>query len=238
MGGTGLELVTPSLSIRRSRSRRFADVRSGRMVERNPSRRRIPERTRANAERCHRCHAAPNLFVWCALGRGAEWFRPCWKMGRPAHSNRRPDLAAYEGPSFRTSRVSSLRLRGRPCRVLVVDDDDNAAALAQVLLSSDGRVEMVGRARHGREALTMAASVQPDVILMDLHMPVMGGTDATCRLRQQGSPARIVVVTASEEVDEIRLAREAGADAFVTKPVEANGLVAVILGEEPAASPS
>jgi CheY-like chemotaxis protein len=97
---------------------------------------------------------------------------------------------------------------------------------------------MVGRARHGREALTMAASVQPDVILMDLHMPVMGGTDATCRLRQQGSPARIVVVTASEEVDEIRLAREAGADAFVTKPVEANGLVAVILGEEPAASPS
>ena len=84
----------------------------------------------------------------------------------------------------------------------------------------------------------MAASVQPDVILMDLHMPVMGGTDATCRLRQQGSPARIVVVTASEEVDEIRLAREAGADAFVTKPVEANGLVAVILGEEPAASPS
>jgi CheY-like chemotaxis protein len=124
-----------------------------------------------------------------------------------------------------------LRLRGRPRRVLVVDDDDNAAVLAQVLLAPDDRVEMVGRARHGREALTMAAAVQPDVILMDLHMPVMGGTDATRRLREQGSTARIVVVTASEDVDEIRLAREAGADAFVVKPVDASGLVAVILAE-------
>jgi CheY-like chemotaxis protein len=117
--------------------------------------------------------------------------------------------------------------------VLVVDDDDNAAVLARVLLASDDRVEMVGRARHGREALTMAAAVQPDVIIMDLHMPVMGGTDATRRLREQGSTARIVVVTGSEEVEEIRLAREAGADAFVTKPVDENGLVAVILGETP-----
>lgn len=124
-----------------------------------------------------------------------------------------------------------MRLRGRPRRVLVVDDDDNAAVLAQVLLAPDDRVEMVGRARHGREALTMAAAVQPDVILMDLHMPVMGGTDATRRLREQGSTARIVVVTASEDVDEIRLAREAGADAFVVKPVDASGLVAVILAE-------
>lgn len=130
-----------------------------------------------------------------------------------------------------------MRLRGRPCRVLLVDDDDNAAVLAEVLLGSDDRVEMVGRARHGREALTMAAAVQPDVILMDLHMPVMGGTDATHRLRQQGSAARIVVVTASDEVDEIRMAREAGADAFVTKPVDATGLVAVILGDKPESDP-
>ena len=97
---------------------------------------------------------------------------------------------------------------------------------------------MVGRARHGREALTLAAAVQPDVILMDLHMPVMGGTDAIRRLRQQRSAVRIVVVTASEDVDEIKLAREAGADAFVTKPVDANGLVAVILGENQKASPA
>lgn len=117
--------------------------------------------------------------------------------------------------------------------MLVVDDEDNAAVLAQVLLGSDDRVEMVGRARHGREALTMAAALQPDVILMDLHMPVMGGAEAARRLREQGSTARIVVLTASEDVEEIRLAREAGADAFVTKPPDANGLTAVVLGKVP-----
>ena len=57
MGSTGLEPVTPSLSIRGRRSRQFGGVRSGRMVERNPSRKRTLERTRANVERCHRCHA-------------------------------------------------------------------------------------------------------------------------------------------------------------------------------------
>ena len=59
MGGTGLEPVTPSLSIRGSRSRQFAGVRSGRMVERNPQRDRTLERTRTNADPCHSCHAAP-----------------------------------------------------------------------------------------------------------------------------------------------------------------------------------
>jgi CheY-like chemotaxis protein len=77
----------------------------------------------------------------------------------------------------------------------------------------------------------MAAAAQPHVILTDLHMPVMGGTDATRRLRERGSTARIVVVTASVEVEEIRLACEAGADAFVTKPVDAHGVVPVILRE-------
>ena len=57
MGGTGLEPVTPSLSIRGSRSRQFACVRSAGMVERNPSGERTVERTRTNVERCHCCHA-------------------------------------------------------------------------------------------------------------------------------------------------------------------------------------
>jgi hypothetical protein len=64
MGGTGLEPVTPSLSTRSGRSPQFAGVRSGRMVERNPSGERTVERTRANAECCHCCHAASNRFGW------------------------------------------------------------------------------------------------------------------------------------------------------------------------------
>jgi hypothetical protein len=66
VGGTGLEPVTPSLSTRCGRSRRFAGVRSRRMVQRNPKASgRFSER-----ERCHCCHAAPDLFGWCSPTEG------------------------------------------------------------------------------------------------------------------------------------------------------------------------
>jgi DNA-binding NarL/FixJ family response regulator len=116
-------------------------------------------------------------------------------------------------------------------RVLVVEDEDNVATLIRVLLSSDRRVEVVGRARHGREALTLAASANPDVILMDLQMPLMDGVEATRRLRELGSTARIVVLTGVEDVMRIRDARAAGADAFVTKVPTEEDLVAVVLAE-------
>ena len=89
-------------------------------------------------------------------------------------------------------------MRKAPRRVLVAEDDDGAALLLQALLEADTRVEMVGRARNGREALSLAASLNPDVILMDLQMPVMGGVEAIRRLRERGSTVRIVVVTGAE----------------------------------------
>jgi DNA-binding NarL/FixJ family response regulator len=105
------------------------------------------------------------------------------------------------------------------------------AQLVQTMLASDSRVEVIGRARHGREALTMAASLNPNVILMDLQMPLMDGVEATRRLRGLGSTARIVVLTGVEEVRRIREARNAGADAFVRKLPTAEDLTAVILAE-------
>jgi DNA-binding NarL/FixJ family response regulator len=116
-----------------------------------------------------------------------------------------------------------------------VDDDDNLATLVRVMLVSDSRVEVLGRARHGREALTMAASLNPDVIVMDLQMPVMDGAEATRRLRKLGSSARIVVLTGVEDVGLIREARDAGADAFVTKVPTPEHLMSVVLGARPAA---
>jgi DNA-binding NarL/FixJ family response regulator len=105
------------------------------------------------------------------------------------------------------------------------------ATLVQVMLSSDRRVEVVGRARHGREALTMAASLNPDVIVMDLQMPLMDGAEATRRLRTLGSTARIVVLTGVEDVGLIEEARDAGADTFVTKLPTQEHLLSVILAE-------
>lgn len=129
--------------------------------------------------------------------------------------------------------ASASRLN--PRRVLLVEDEDNTAVLIQVMLASDKRVEVVGRARHGREALTMAASLNPDVILMDLKMPLMDGVEATRRLRELGSTARIVVLTGVEDVARIGEAREAGADTFVAKMPTAEHLVTVVLSGRPAA---
>ncbi|MGH2798719.1 MAG: response regulator transcription factor [Thermoleophilaceae bacterium] len=90
-------------------------------------------------------------------------------------------------------------------------------------------------ARHGREALTMAASLNPDVILMDLQMPVMDGAEATRRLRALRSTARIVVLTGVEDVGLIKEARDAGADTFVTKVRTQEHLMSIVLAERPAA---
>ena len=112
-------------------------------------------------------------------------------------------------------------------RVLIVDDEDTSALLTSAILASEKAIEIVGRVRHGREALTMAASVNPDVILMDLEMPVMDGIEATRLLRASGSSARIILVGAAEQAP---AAEAVGADGYVPKPQMLGALREAILG--------
>ena len=116
---------------------------------------------------------------------------------------------------------STLRLR-----VLAVDDDDAAHAVFDLVLAADPRFEIVGRARNGVEAVELAAALDPDIVLMDLHMPVMNGAEATFRLREEerGRP-RIIIVTSSGEPAEILEALAAGADAHVPKPLTLQALL-------------
>jgi len=125
--------------------------------------------------------------------------------------------------------VAHLR---RP-RVLIVDDEDASALLTSAILASEKGIEVVGRVRHGREALTMAASVNPDVILMDLEMPVMDGIEATRLLRASGSSARIILLGDEEQV---AAAEAVGADGYVPKPQTLSALREAILGQRDADS--
>jgi DNA-binding NarL/FixJ family response regulator len=113
---------------------------------------------------------------------------------------------------------------GGHIRVVIADDQAPFARLLETLLADDEEVEVVGHARNGAEALELADSAHPDLILMDISMPVMDGLEATRRLRESGSQARVVMLTESDlRADTVR-AQRAGAHAFVAETRIASGL--------------
>ena len=105
-------------------------------------------------------------------------------------------------------------------RVLVVDDSPTARALIAAILSNDDKLTIAGEASSGHEAVEMTAQLRPDVITMDIHMPGMGGFDATKQIMID-TPTPIVIVSASTMVDEVALgmrALRAGALTLLNKP--------------------
>jgi len=114
-------------------------------------------------------------------------------------------------------------------RVLIADDHLLFAEALEAILSLDGRIEVIGRAADGPEAVDLAGSLQPDVVLMDLSMPRGDGFDATRRIREADGKTRVLVLTGSAATSDIARAREAGADGYFTKDQIADDLVRAIL---------
>ena len=85
------------------------------------------------------------------------------------------------------------------------------------VLLEDERVEVVGIAGNGQEAVELAAELEPDVILMDVKMPVMDGLAATRKIRKMGLPVQILLLTGTETPVGAEDAAEAGANAFLRK---------------------
>lgn len=102
-------------------------------------------------------------------------------------------------------------------RLLVVDDHPVVRMGLVAMLSEHEDFEVVGEAADGAEAVVLAARHAPDVVLMDLRMPVMDGADATARLRADGTgPAVLVLTTYDTDADIVR-AVEAGATGYLLK---------------------
>jgi DNA-binding NarL/FixJ family response regulator len=124
---------------------------------------------------------------------------------------------------------SRLPKPAKPLRILVVDDNGPfAEALALTLATVDG-FEVVGCARDGAEAVEAARGLNPDVILMDLQMPVVDGIEATRRLGRQLPFAAVVAVSGAADGAEVERAFEAGAAAFVRKGTPLHDLACTIL---------
>ena len=102
-------------------------------------------------------------------------------------------------------------------RVLIADDEPLFVETIQALLGEDDRVEVVGTAGNGGEAVELARSLEPDVILMDISMPTLDGIEAARKIREHVPAARILVLTGSSISADIDRSRQAGVAAFLTK---------------------
>jgi DNA-binding NarL/FixJ family response regulator len=116
-----------------------------------------------------------------------------------------------------------------PVRVLIADDHRLFAEALRAILSSDRRIDVVGLAASGEEAVQKADELSPDVILMDISMPGVDGVEATRRILAAHSDVNVVMVTGSDARQDIDAARTAGAAGYVTKDRIAAELIDAII---------
>jgi DNA-binding NarL/FixJ family response regulator len=114
-------------------------------------------------------------------------------------------------------------------RVLIADDHRLFAQALEAILAADPRIEVAGHARDGREAVELAESLDPDVILMDIAMPAMDGFQATRVIRKGNPSACILMLTGSNSRSDVDRARKAGAAGYVTKDRIAAELIDAIV---------
>src|SRR3954462_9214892 len=101
--------------------------------------------------------------------------------------------------------------------VLLVDDFPLVREGMAAALTRDPAIRVVGQAENGKEGLQMARELQPDVVLLDLHMPEMGGMMTLERLQTEVPNARVLIMTASEKAETLLAAVSGGAAGYITK---------------------
>ena len=112
--------------------------------------------------------------------------------------------------------------------ILIADDQELFREGLHTLLSIQPDLQIVGEARNGEEALRIAASLKPDVILMDLHMPVLDGVAATRRLHSLQPASKVIVLTTFDDDEDVFEGLRAGAVGYLLKDVPSEKLVEAI----------
>ena len=114
-------------------------------------------------------------------------------------------------------------------RVLIADDHRLFAEALEAILATDDRLEVAGHAGDGAEAVQLTISLDPDVVLMDIAMPIMDGFQATKQIHKRRPKANVLMLTGSASRTDVDRARDAGAAGYVTKERIAAELIEAIL---------
>ena len=114
-------------------------------------------------------------------------------------------------------------------RVLIADDQEMVRTGFRMILSADDEIEVIGDARDGREAVDAVARDHPDVVLMDIRMPVLDGLAATREIRSRGDvTTAVMILTTFDDDDYLYEALAAGASGFLLKDAPADDLVRAV----------
>ncbi len=113
---------------------------------------------------------------------------------------------------------------GEKIRVMIVDDIIDTRDQLEKLLFFEKDIEVIAKASNGREAVALARTQRPDVILMDINMPDMDGITATEAIMTQDPGVQVIIMSVQGETDYLRRAMLAGAREFLTKPISADDL--------------
>jgi CheY-like chemotaxis protein len=121
-------------------------------------------------------------------------------------------------------------------RVIVAEDDEAFLEALEAVLQADGRFAVVGRASNGREAVELVERLKPDLVVMDIEMPVMDGIEATRVLRQRLPALPVIAISGHDYEERVLEIRSAGADDYVRKarleeelPTVAASLVSTVI---------
>lgn len=119
---------------------------------------------------------------------------------------------------------------------MIVDDQPLFVDTVEALLSGEDRLAVVGRAGNGEEAARLAAELRPDVVLMDISMPVLDGFEAARRIRELLPETGVLFLTGSNAPRDVEEAQRVGASGYVTKDRIASELVDAIFAAAPPCS--
>ncbi len=119
-------------------------------------------------------------------------------------------------------------MEGRAIRVLLADDHTMFRQGLREMLSTDGAIEVVGQAENGEEAVTLARRLRPDVVVLDVEMPVMGAEAAMAPLLRISPPPAIVVVTMHDDPKLVRRLLGMGASAYLVKSASMQELISAV----------